>query len=104
MTEQGAVDAIEAFRKKFEPNLRAIEAITKQGALSDLVTALGLPSYEDEGVTTKFPRFPTTLAHFQSFLCIVINEEINEGLTTGLIEAASLKKDFRFRAGCSTST
>jgi hypothetical protein len=104
MTEKGAVDAIEAFRKKFEPNLRAIEVITKQGALSDLVTALGLPSYEDEGVTTKFPRFPTTLAHFQSFLCIVINEEINEELTTGLIEAASLKKDFRFRAGCSTST
>ena len=48
MTEQNAVGAIEAFREKFESNLHAIKLITSRGVLPDLVTAMGLPSYDGD--------------------------------------------------------
>jgi hypothetical protein len=98
-----AVNSIEKFREKFEANFRAVEAIVRDDRLPELVRSLGIPSFDEANITTKYPRYPTTIGHFKSFLAILINEEITEALTTGLITAASLKKHFRFRPGCSTT-
>jgi hypothetical protein len=98
-----AVNSIEKFREKFEDNFRAVETIARDGRLPELVRSLGIPSFDEANITIKYPRYPTTIGHFKSFLAFLINEEITEALTTGLITAASLKKHFRFRPGCSTT-
>jgi hypothetical protein len=98
-----AVNSIEKFRGKFEANFRAVEAIVRDYRQPEVVRSLGIPSFDEPNITVKYPRYPMNIGHFKSFLAFLINEEITGALTTGLITAASLKKHFRFRPGCSTT-
>jgi hypothetical protein len=83
-------------------NFRAVEVIVRDDCLPALVRSLGIPSFDDQFIILAF-----SIGHFKSFLAFLINEEITEELTTDLsthlITAASLKKHFRFRPGCSTT-
>ena len=90
-----------------EANFRAVEAIVRDDRQPEVVRSLGIPSFDEPNITVKYPRYPMNIGHFKSFLAFLINEEITEELTTDLsthlITAASLKKHFRFRPGCSTT-